>query len=149
MDSYLAAEPLIVARLCAALPQHDRRVRVQTAPDLQGVKEAGQPTPRVDVLYHGDSQVEPQGGGLLTSITQTWICVICIDNVAGLRQGAEARQDAGKLGLAVRQALTARDWSPGEGLSRLEQIASPYAASYSAGRMYLPLAFRTSFQLRS
>jgi len=149
MDSYLAAEAPICERLRAVLPGIDRRVRVMAAPDLQGTKEAGQPTPRVDVLYHGDNRVEAQGDGRVTDIGQTWVCVVCVDNVAGIRQGVEARQDAGTLAMAVVRALTAREWHPGGGLSRLRQIASPYAASYAGGRMYLPLAFSTSFQLRS
>jgi len=146
VDNWLAAEPLLVERLRTVLGSS---AHVLTARALAAVEEAGQPTPAVHVLYHGEPSIQSGAAGVVTDVTQTWLLVCCIENVATLKQGAAAGQDAGHLAMRVRTAVTGPAWRPGGGLAPFEQVPSPYAATYSSGRLYLPLAFRTKFQLRA
>ena len=146
ITDYLGAEPLIVARLAERLSDLPG-VQFMRAADLEGLAEAAIPTPSVHVLYHTEAGVDPKAGGRVVEVTQTWLAVVCIRNVAGdLRAGVAAREDAGPL--VVRTARALIGWSPGAGLAALEMVRSPYRSRYSQGRLYIPLAFTTRFQLR-
>lgn len=147
--SYLAAEALIVARLQERVRDvYEPRLHVLTAASVQATREGEQPTPAVQVVYYGDSRVQAQAQGARSQVQQTWLAVVCVRNVAEVRRGGPAREDAGLLGVHVCRALMG--WAPGDGAgySRLEQVQSPYRATYTAGRLYLPLAFTLGFELR-
>lgn len=139
--------PAIVARLEAALA-HVPGLTVLRAADLATIQAAAQPTPSVQVLYHGEAGVSPKGGGAICDAEDVWLATVCVRNVRGdLRTGEAAEDEAWPLRLAVAEALMG--WSPGEGFARFEKIRSPYRATYVAGRLYWPQAFSTRFLMRS
>ena len=142
---YLAAEAGIVARLEEVLIDAELPgVKVWTAANFPETDEDSQPVPRIDVIYDGDRNIESSPGG--ASIEQLWNIVIAVRNVAASTSAKAARATAGPLAVVVCRGLY--DFSPGYGLAKLRQASSPYRATLSGWRYYLPLAFTTHFSLR-
>ena len=139
-DNFLAAEPLIVARLRAMLPAE---VHVLSAADLATVAEEQQPTPAVHVLY-GAYRVADSSVGAMASVEQSWLTVIVTRHLSDIEQGFHARQAAGPLAAQVMDALfrhrlrRADGKTLGAGPLRMDEAPSP---GFSNGRFYLPLAW--------
>lgn len=144
VEDYLAPEAGIVARL-----QEPGRLpggwRVLTAPDLQAIREAGGPTPRVEVIYAGDAKVSSAARGGVITIQQSWVVVVCVRNVRGLRSGAAVRADAGPVIVRVLNAL--RGHPPAAGWGPLQPALSGWRATYRDGLAWYPVGFHTGFQL--
>lgn len=140
----LSLEPLLLARLQAAVAPLRPAVHVLTAADLAGVLEEKQLVPAVHVLFGGLSPKEAVGPD--TRVECTWQTVVAVRNVAAQRKGATQRADAGELLQAVYAALAG--WKPAGQCKPLE--LTPGAASgYSAGFFYLTLTWRTELVWRA
>lgn len=137
--SLTALEPLIVQRLRARLPQSGPgKVEVLTAADLANIAEGSQPSPAVHVVLQGVSVAETRGDGRAARLRQTWLAVVAVRNLRDAKTGSAARADAGAIAAVVAGALMG--WQP-EGAAAPLQLVTPPGAGYSAGYMYLPLAF--------
>lgn len=142
MDDYLAAEPLIVARLESQVTG----VKVLTAADLAGVKEAAQVTPAVHVLYGGDRLADSVGHGIAQTWAQIWWVVVAVRNARNQGKGREARKAAGPYIAQVFQALTGWQMSSTDH-GPLKRVNPPGGPVYSPGGFaYFPLAFETIVQ---
>lgn len=140
-DNFLAAEPLIIARLRAALPAD---VHVLAAADVAAVSAEQQPTPAVHVLYSGYEATDASTGAFAT-IEQSWLTVVVTRNVADIESGFHARQAAGPLAAQVIAALHRHRLRSAEGRpmgARPLQIDTPPSPGFADGRFYLPLAWR-------
>ena len=130
----LALEPLLVARLQAALPAS---VMVLTVADLKSATDGTRPAPAVDVIYGGYT-VDEDKGGMLT-LTLKWLTVAAVRNLVNVRDGAGARDEAGALIHAIVQAL--HRWKPDlAGYGKLK-LTIPPQPQYAAGTLHFPLAW--------
>lgn len=139
--TFLALESVLVERLKNELPEN---VHVLTAAELSGVKENNQSVPAVHVIY-GPSPVKavnPNGRSAL--IEQTWYTVVAVRNVRNVREGTDARIDASELADKVLAALMGWKATPAD---QPLMLATPPLPGYSAGFMYLPLAWKAEVAL--
>ena len=140
MENYLSAEPAIIARLKAMIPE---LVGAFSASDLEGVAEAKQTTPAVHVLYYGDRVVEGNGRsstGEIQCVDQVWYVVLAVRNARTQLTNEAARADAGPLALKVLKALQGWQPSPEHGPLKRVNGAGP---GFKAGFAYLPFCFAT------
>ena len=138
-DNFLAAEPLLIARLEAVLPAE---VHVLSAADLAHVAGDQQPTPAVHVLYQG-YQVADTRTSAAAAVDQQWLTVVVTRNVADIEQGFHARQAAGPLAAQVMDALyrhRLKKDGKSFGVSPL-RLASAPAPGFLNGHYYLPLGW--------
>ena len=138
MDDWLAAEPLIKARLADQVPD----VAVLSVADLAGVVERGQVTPAIHVLYAGDVPLKEAPGtadrsaGQITD--QRWVVVIATRSAKDMVGGSGARELAGPI---IARALAAlRGWTPA-GFTRPLRRGAGMPTKYSAGYAYFPFQF--------
>lgn len=140
---FLALEPLIVARLRAALPAH---VHVLAARDLAGLTEGTQPTPAVHVLYRGYRPGRATAA-MWEELDQIWLTVVAVRNASTLGTAEALRADAGPLMGAVIGALGA--WVPElPGCKSLHLDAAP-EAGFRAGFGYFPIGWRVGMRVRA
>lgn len=137
-NNFLEPEPHIVARLQAALGDLQPKVQILTAAQLAGVKENAQHTPAVHVVWSGFRVRQTRTDGRQATLQHTWLIVAAVKNVQGARTGAAARADAGEL--AARAGAALMGFRPPNVAGPMLMAPAP-AAGYSAGFMYLPLAF--------
>ena len=140
MDNYLSAEPAIIARLKASVPE---LLGVFSASDLEGVVEAQQTTPAAHVLYFGDKVVDGSGRsstGEVQCVDQLWYVVLAVRNARNQITGQAARADAGPLISKILKAL--QGWVPTQAHGPLKRIngAGP---GFKSGFAYLPFCFTT------
>lgn len=139
----LALEPLLVARLQAALADVRPGVHVLVAAELADVLEEKQLVPAVQVMFAGMRPLEAQGGD--TRVACDWHTVVAVRHADAKGKGASARASAQALVHATYSALAG--WKP-EGHSKpLALVAGPGGAS-SNGFFYLPLTWRTELVWR-
>jgi hypothetical protein len=147
MDNYLSAEALIKQRLVdkvpAILPHH-----VLSATDLDGVKESGQPTPALHVIYFDDEVPTGEGGhagtGRSQLVNQLWLVTLVVRNVKD-KAGAGSRNDAGLLIGSVLSAL--QGWKPSSEHGPLYRRKSPYRTTYRNGFGYFTFLFSTKISV--
>ena len=72
--------------------------------------------------------------------SQRWLTVVAVRNVASIRTGEPARQEAGGFLLQLLQTLPG--WRPSPEHGPLVRIAAP-RPGYDRGLGYFPLAFHT------
>lgn len=156
MDDFLAAEPLIVACLQAALNPEPAEgedkppvINVFAARDLATVQESGQITPAVHVLLDSFEADAITRDGKAQQITQRWLVVIVVRSADGVRAGEGVKASAGPLIVRTFNALAG--WEPpGGDFSPLLHVTPPARPDYSPGGfMYFPLAFTTSCVMRT
>jgi len=145
-NNFLAPEPHIVARLKGALADLQPAVHVLTAAQLAGVKEAAQLTPAVHVVWNGFRVTDTRSDGAIAKLDHTWLVVAAVRNVAGTRNGAAARRDAGEL--AARAGAALMGFRPPNVAGPMRLAPAP-PAGYSGGYLYLPLAFLVESVFRS
>jgi hypothetical protein len=139
-NNFLAAEPHLVACLKAALAGMQPAVHVLTEADLAGVKEAAQHVPAVHVVWGGYRVLEASAAGTRARLEQTWLVVAAVRNLADVRSGSAARQEAGELLARAGQALMGL--KPPCSAQPLRLAAAPRSWA-SKGYVYVPLAFTT------
>lgn len=138
VNDFLAVEPHIVARLQEAVAGMSPAVQVLTGAELAGIKEAAQRTPAVHVVWGGFRLLESRADGKQARLEHTWYVVAAVRNVAGTRAGAAARADAGVL--MARAGAALMGFRP-PGVAGPLRMGPTQSAGYTAGFMYLPLAF--------
>lgn len=138
-------EPVLLARLREYLSDLRPSVKVMTADDLEGVEESKQFTPAVHLIYQTYGVNESRPDGTQARITQPWLVVVATSRKKAIRAGDAAREDAGAIAMRVCAALMG--FRP-TGSSKPMQLVSPPDAGYSAGFMYLPLAFEAEMILQ-
>lgn len=144
--NFLGAEPLIIDRLKAVLPDD---VHVLAAAELADVAADEQPTPAVHVVYGGYSAQDSKTGAS-TVVVQRWITVVVTRNVADIQEGFHARQAAGPLAGQVIDALyrhrlmTADNKTFGASPLRLAEAPAP---GFDDGHFYLPLGWECTINL--
>ncbi len=146
LADYLAAEPLIVARLraqVAGVPD----ANVLTAADLAGVEARAQHTPALHLIYDGDEPLGEPGQSETgdTQITwQRWLLVVAVRSARDTTGGSGARAVAGPLLVATIQALAG--WRPSADHSPLVRAGAPRPV-FDAGFAYYPQLYRTAIVL--
>ena len=138
-NDFLAVEPHIVARLQQAVAGLSPAVQVLTGAELAGIKEAAQRTPAVHVIWGGFRLLETRTDGRQARLEHTWYVVAAVRNVANTKAGAAARAEAGAL--AARAGAALMGFRP-PGVAGPLRMGPSQSAGYSAGFMYLPLAFQ-------
>lgn len=142
VNDFMAVEPHIVERVRMAVAGLSPAVHVLTSADLEGVKEAGQKTPAVHVVYGGFKVVpndRTDGGQAL--LEHTWL-VVSVDRKANqVRSGSANRQAVGRL--AARAGAYVMGSRPPKTTGPLLLAPSP-PLYWRAGYGYLPLAFKVS-----
>lgn len=139
ISDYLAAEPLLIARLRAAVAGFRA---VLGAADLDGVAEGAQTVPAAHVIYDGDAlpggDASRGGAGAAQMVAQRWLVVVAVRNVRQAATGDGARGEAGPL---ISQTLAALSgWQPSPSFRPLRRVAGP-RPGYNAGFGYFPLLF--------
>ena len=145
-NDFLAVEPNIVARLQQALAGMSPAVQVLTGAELAGIKEAAQRTPAVHVIWGGFRLLETRTDGRQARLEHTWYVVAAVRNVANTKAGAAARAEAGAL--AARAGAALMGFRP-PGVAGPLRMGPSQSAGYSAGFMYLPLAFQAETQFHA
>lgn len=138
-ENYLALEPLIIDRLRDEIRCIDN---IFSGADLASVKGCSQIVPALHVLYMGDRIPGGEGSsacdGADQVLTQLWAVVVAVNNVTGILDGSEARQEAGPL---ISQVLeTLQGWKPAQGFRALKRTTGP-GPNYVEGFFYMPLVF--------
>ena len=133
MDDYLAAEPLIVARLN---DQISGNVTIQSTWGMPKLQEHFDTPPAVLILLEDDRPGEVNLSGTAQKIEQVWTCVVVVK---------DAENEAGPLISQVIQAMSG--WQPeGTTFSPFNRVKSSFKHDYSpSATFYFPLAFSTSF----
>ncbi|MBF0161611.1 MAG: hypothetical protein HQL88_04910 [Magnetococcales bacterium] len=133
MDDYLAAEPLIVARLRDRLLSN---VTVQSTWGMSKLQEHFDTPPAVLILLEEDRPGEISLSGAAQKIEQVWTCIVVVK---------DAENEAGPLISQVVQALNG--WQPEDtAFSPFKRVKSGFSHDYSPSTaFYFPLAFSTSF----
>lgn len=134
MEDYLAAEPLIVARLNDQI----NNVTIQSTWGMPKIQETFDLPPAVMVFLEDDrpGQIQLLDDGATQKVEQIWLCLIVV---------ADAENDAGPLISQVIRAING--WQPaGETFSAFRRVKSSFVPDTSPnGVYYFPVAFSTSF----
>ena len=139
---FLAAEGAIVERLREQCPEARA---VSTAADMQAIEQRQQTTPALYVLYDGYEPEQAVGRGRVQRVTQRWLVVAAVRNVAAPHRGDAARDAAGPLLTHTLEAL--QGWTPARGYSPLRLQDAP-GAQWMAGFAYFPTAWTTELTTR-
>ncbi|MHB9021304.1 MAG: phage tail terminator protein [Halothiobacillus sp.] len=138
MPGFFDLEPLMVARLMA--PVETIKGHVLSMADWVGAQESGLPKPSVRVTYH---TLGINADASTTVVEQTWLTVIAVQNVKGIKSGTAARNDAMPFVDTVFDLLD--HWRIGNGFKQLMPVTPPVRGSIYMGVLYVPLAWKTSF----
>ncbi len=138
LPDYLAAGPLLIERIRAALPALRA---VLPAGDLAGIGEAAIQSPSVFVLFDGDRLGDSAGRGQAGIVHQRWMIVLAVRNARQGDGGAALLADAGPLLAALLAALMGFQLSADH--RPLVRVSAP-APGYSPALAYYPLAFETA-----
>ena len=136
MDNYLAAEPLIVARLKARL----RGITIQSTWGIPKIQERFDTPPAVLLLLEEDRPGEVILCGTAQKIEQIWTCIVMVK---------ESTDGAGEWISQVIQAMNG--WQPdgttdGTLFTPFKRVPSGFKHDTApTGAVYFPLAFATSF----
>lgn len=143
-DDWLIAEPQLVARLKAEVPE---LLGVYSAEDLEDLEaqteKSGAAVPSAHVFYLGDSFVQDQDGseaGEIETIDQLWGVALVARNARG---GASTRTSLGPLIAKVKRAIAG--WDPGViGLGHFRRAPVRATPRYkTGGKVIYPLFFYT------
>lgn len=135
-NNFMALEQPLLQLLRDAVQGRKPAVHVLSAADLAEVKEAAQKTPALHLIYAGFAVVEDMGTAW--RLEHTWYAVAAVRNVAAVRSGQAARQEAGPL---VTLAVAALAGSKPAGATKALKLITPPKPRYTAGYQYIPSAF--------
>lgn len=113
--------------------------------DTKGNITVAQPTPAVNVVLMGmrpstdPSKQRSDGRAML--IQQLFVAEVVTRNVASLKDGAAARNDAGELAMRVLLALMATKLPSATGFLKIPPGVGPV---YQGGMQYLPISIETA-----
>lgn len=134
-------EGLALERLNSAVTAGDLPLNVLSIDDINGVKEASLPKPSVRLAYGGHRITTDSG---ISTVDQTWLTVLALRNVRGIKQGTAARSAASPLVDIVFDLFLG--WQPAKGFKALVPATSPVKSSMYQGVIYVPLAWTASFR---
>ena len=132
---FLSLGDLIIERLRERLDDID----VEASPDIDAAAEVSGSRPTIRVIYDGYGA----GDGPMIEIQQTWLAVLVLRNTGQVGTGAKAFDEGGQL--ATRVIRTLHRWRPA-GHMMLSLAASRFTPGYQGGRLFLPLAFTSTFK---
>ncbi|MBF0631111.1 MAG: hypothetical protein HQL89_09025 [Magnetococcales bacterium] len=134
MNDYLAAEPLIIARL----EDQIANVTIKSTWGMPRIQETPNLPPAVLVFLEKDISGQVHLGN--HKVEQTWLCLVMVQ---------DARLEAGPLISQVIKAM--HGWRPEDRtFSAFRRVPSGFAHEYSpTGVFYFPLAFATEFVFNS
>lgn len=147
LTNYLEIEAPVIARL-----EHEVRdaKAVFGAADLAGMKQAGQVTPALHVIYDGDEVLSDRAGHGARAeeyptryrgkahVRQRWLVVVAVRNAKVAGSGVAVNETAGPLIQRVMEVLCG--WQPTQTSQPLTRRTGPrpvYQESYA----YFPLLF--------
>ncbi|MEO5330544.1 MAG: hypothetical protein H7839_00865 [Magnetococcus sp. YQC-5] len=134
MDDYLAAEPLIVARLNDQIDN----VSIKSTWGMPKIQETFDLPPAVLIILEADipGQINLLEDGPSQLVEQTWLCLVVV---------GDAQNEAGPLISQVIKALNG--WQPSDtSFSPFKRVKSTFVPDYSPnGVYYFPVAFSTNF----
>lgn len=139
---FLAAEPLIIARLNAVKPA---KVRVFGADDLRMVEENSQYTPAYHVIFGGYRQPTDVIGVGIFSLPQVWTVVVVAAHYTKALTGEAKRDTADLLCDNVLTSLTG--YKLGPDFRELALEVAPEIVN-SAAFVYIPFSFVTEIMFR-
>lgn len=142
LDNYLAAEPLIIARLKEQVPEF---VHVGDWSEYSTLEEGAIATPAAFVMYGGDRLHDAGGKGAVQRIDQMWGVVVVVRNVAQRRAGTAIREEAGPLMMKTVNALMG--WKPAPQFRELERMPAP-RPEYAKLVGFFPLQFAAALILK-
>lgn len=130
MDDYLAAEPLIVARLEDKIPD----ITIKSTWGMPKIQENFDLAPAVLIFLEDDRP--GQESGISQKVEQIWLCLVMVN---------DAQNEAGPLISQVIKAMSS--WRPDDKIfSAFKRVKSNFSPDYSPnGVYYFPLAFSTNF----
>jgi hypothetical protein len=147
VDNFLQLESVLIDRLKTVLEPITPRVKVYSASDLEGVKEASLPSPSISLTYHGYRiEDSTRRDGLSITVQQTWMVWVHVRNVATMQSGEKARNQAGEIASHVLKAMMG--FKPNE-VSKPIVLTNSMPAQYSGGMLYLPLAFTSEIVINN
>ncbi len=133
----LDLEAAISERLATELA--GQGIHLYTTDTLAGVEERSQQTPAVHIMFEGYSVEDTlRSDARAARVRQEWAIVIATRNAANTDTGQAARQDAGRIALAVAKALMG--FKPPQAAGPLTLTGSA-STTHNAGFVYLPLRF--------
>ena len=137
MDGYLAAGPLIKARLKSQLSSN---IAIQSTWGMSKIQENFDMPPAVLIMLEDDQPAQEVFEGTLQKVIQTWMALVVIH---------DTEDSAGETISNVYQALAG--WSPDRNLfSPFRRVKSSYKPDVSPnGVSYFPLSFETSFMFNT
>ena len=133
---FLSLGDAIIERLRERLPEG---VDVEPSPDIDAAAEVSGSRPTIRVIYDGYQT----GTGPMIEIQQTWLVVLVLRNTAQVGTGSAAFDEGGRLATQVIRAL--HRWRPA-GHMLLSLTGSRFTPGYQGGRLFLPLAFTSTFK---
>lgn len=134
MNDYLAAEPLIIARLSDQIAN----VTINSTWGMPKIQETINLPPAVLVFLEKDKSGEVHLSN--HKVEQTWLCLVVVQ---------DAKREAGPLISQVIKAM--HGWRPEDRtFSIFKRVQSGFAHEYSpTGVLYFPVAFTTEFVFNS
>lgn len=136
MDDYLAAGPLIAARLREMLPD----ANLFESRGKPALHETPTLAPAIILLLEDDLPDDGNGRFAVTKITQTWVCLVA------------TRDEDRSAGIIIARVMSALSgWRlPGGVFLPLRRVRSAYPIENSPGGInYFPVAFQTEFVFTS
>ncbi len=132
MHDYLAAEPLIVARLKEWIAE----AMIHSTWGMPKLQETPDLPPSVLVSLEEDRPGQIADNGITQKVEQVWLCLVVV---------SEPANEAGPLIAQVIKAMAG--WQPDDpAFSPFRRVKSHFTPDYSAnGIYYFPVAFMTSF----
>ena len=126
-----------IKRLLEPLKPGLREVFLGT--ELADVKNLGQITPAVHILYQGDRIGEGSQSGLATKVGQSWLVVLAYRAIPG-------QPTAGVWLHRIMSAIAGKPYETGN--TTFVRVTPGARPSYSGGVAYLPLAFEVQLKFK-
>jgi len=138
LTDYLAAGPLLMQRIRAAVPGV---AAVLAARDLSRLAESTLQSPAVFVVYDGDRLGDAAGRGGARIVHQRWLVVLAVRNATQADGGTALAHDAGPLLSGLIEAL--QGWAPSADFRPLYRSNAP-PPDFSPSFGFYPLAFEAA-----
>lgn len=105
--------------------------------EMADVKNLGQLTPAVHILYQGDRVADGSQSGLAAKVSQSWLVVLAYRATPG-------QPTAGFLLHKIMSAISGKPYEN----STFTRVTPGVRPSYSGGVAYLPLAFEVQLKFK-
>lgn len=126
--------------LAARLSEVPGLLGVHPMSDLEGIEQAGKPTPCVFLAFDGYQVIEQHRSRRAVRIETRWLVILAVKHAGRAGSGAPARSAAAPLAEALLKSLLG--WTPPAKYTPL-LLATPPAPVFLAGALFYPLAVTT------